>query len=156
MDLSKAFDCIPHDLLRVKHAAYGNDDNLCFTYIPISRIVNSVVCINNVLSEFNKVISDVPQGSIVGAVLFNFFLVIFTTLLRMLLSVLESDSNIAINWCKRNNMSVNPKKKRDHTKETFQIRDKVIEVSSSVKLLGSQIDDKLNFNLPILIFTLRV
>ena len=83
----------------------------------------------------------------------------------MLLSVLESDSNIAIDWYKRNNMSVNPgkfqsvikaKKKQGHTKETFNIGDKVIYVSSSVKLLGIQIDDKLNFNLSILIFTLRV
>ena len=41
------------------------------------------------------------------------------------------------------------KKKQDHTKETFEIGDKVIEASSSVKLLGVQIDDKLNFNLHI-------
>ena len=39
------------------------------------------------------------------------------------------------------------KKKQDHTKETFEIEDKVIE--ASVKLLGVQIDDKLNFNLHI-------
>ena len=30
------------------------------------------------------------------------------------------------------------KKKRDHTKETFEIGDKVIEASPSVKLLGVQ------------------
>ena len=41
------------------------------------------------------------------------------------------------------------KKKQDHTKETFEIGDKVIEASPSVKLLGVQIDDKLNFNLHI-------
>ena len=41
------------------------------------------------------------------------------------------------------------KKKQDHTKETFEIGDKVVEVSPYVKLLGVQIDDKLNFNLHI-------
>ena len=43
------------------------------------------------------------------------------------------------------------KKKQDyiHTKETFEICDKVAEASPSVKLLVVQIDDKLNFNLHI-------
>ena len=43
------------------------------------------------------------------------------------------------------------KKKQDHThtKETFEICDKVVEASPSVKLLVVQIDDKLNFNLHI-------
>ena len=73
-----------------------------------------------------------------------------------LISVLEFESNIAIDWFKTNKMIVNPrkfqsniidKKKQDHTKETFEIGDKVIEASPSVKLLGVQINDKLNFNL---------
>ena len=74
------------------------------------------------------------------------------------MSVLESESNIAIEWFETNKMIVNPskfqsiiihKKKQDHTKEIFEIGDKVIEASPSVKLLGVQIDDKLNFNLHI-------
>ena len=39
------------------------------------------------------------------------------------------------------------KKKKCHTNETFKIGDKIIKASSSVKLLGVQIDDQLNFNL---------
>ena len=41
------------------------------------------------------------------------------------------------------------KKKEDYTKETFETGDKTIEASPSVKLLGVQIDYKLNFNLRI-------
>ena len=71
---------------------------------------------------------------------------------------MESESNIAIDWFETSKMIVNPgkfqsiiidKKKQDHTKETFKIGNKVIEASHSVKLLGAQIDDKLNFNLDI-------
>ena len=40
-------------------------------------------------------------------------------------------------------------RKQDHTKETFEIGDKVIKASPSEILLGVQIDDKLNFNLHI-------
>ena len=60
MDLSKAFDCAPHDFLLAKLAAYGIDENLIL-YIH-SYLLNrkQFVCINNTLSEFNKVISGVP------------------------------------------------------------------------------------------------
>ena len=82
----------------------------------------------------------------------------FAQNVRNLISVLESESNIAIDWFKTNKMIVNPgkfqsiiidKKKQDHKKEIFEIGDKIIEASTSVKLLGVQIDDKLNFNLHI-------
>ena len=82
----------------------------------------------------------------------------FVQNVRNLISDLESQSNIAIDWFETNKMIVNPdkcqsiiidKKKQDHTKETFEIRDKFIEASSSVNLLRVQIDDKLNFNLYI-------
>ena len=73
MDLSKAFYCVPHDLLLAKLVAYGIDDNLIL-YVH-SYLLNrkQCVCINNTLSEFNKVIFVVPQGSIVGPILFNCF-----------------------------------------------------------------------------------
>ena len=87
MDLSKALGCVPHDLLLAKLATYSIDDNLIL-YIH-SYLLNrkQCVCINNILTEFNKVISGVPQGSIVGPILFNCFLIIFTTLLRMLMNI---------------------------------------------------------------------
>ena len=179
MDFSKAFDCVPHDLLLAKLAAYGIDDNLILYRHFYLLNCKQCVCINNIPSEFNKVISGVPQGSIVGPILFNCFfndfsyfiknanvhnftddntLTTFAQNVGTLISVLESESKIAIDWFETNMMIVNPgkfqsiiidKKKQDHTKETFKLGDNVIETSPSVKLLGVQIDDKLNFNLHI-------
>ena len=40
-------------------------------------------------------------------------------------------------------------KRQDHRQKTFKIGDKVIEAPSSVKLLGVQMDNKLDFNLHI-------
>ena len=178
MNLLKAFDCVPLDLLLAKLATYGIDDNLIL-YIH-SYLLNrkQCVCVNNIISEFNKVTSGVPQGSIVGPILFNCFfndfycfiknanvhnfadgntLTTFAQNVRTLISILESESKIAIDWVETNKMIVNPgkfqsiiidKRKQDHTKETFEIGDK-IEDSPSIKLLGVLIDDKLNFNLRI-------
>ena len=62
MDLSKAFDCVPHDLLLAKPATYGvNESFLCYIY---SYFLNRKQCvrISNINSDFLTVISGVPQG----------------------------------------------------------------------------------------------
>ena len=70
----------------------------------------------------------------------------------------ESDSNIAVEWFKKNKMIVNPdkiqaiilnKKSSDLTNIKFQVDNQVIKSLSSVELLGIQIDEKIDFNLQI-------
>ena len=74
LDLSKAFDCIPLDLLIAKLDAYGFDkETLSLTYSYLKNRKQSVR-FNNVYSTFLELISGVPQGSILGALLFNIFL----------------------------------------------------------------------------------
>ena len=74
MDLYKAFDCIPHHLLIAKLHAYGlSFDTVTFlnSYLK-DRKQN--VRINNIFSAFQNILSGVPQGSILGPILFNTFL----------------------------------------------------------------------------------
>ena len=74
MDLSKAFDCIPHDLLIAKLPAYGFDKKaLTFLYSYLKRRKQSVK-INDMESFFQILLSGVPQGSILGPILFNLFI----------------------------------------------------------------------------------
>ena len=71
MDLSKAFDCIPHDLLIAKLAAYGLDENsLVYIYSYVKRR-EQCVRINNTYSKFQLILPGVPQGSVLGPILFN-------------------------------------------------------------------------------------
>ena len=60
VDLSKALDCIPHDLLIAKFDSYGLDRDL-LKYIN-SYLDNrkQCVCINNINGSFNVIISGVP------------------------------------------------------------------------------------------------
>ena len=47
MDLSKAFNCIPHDLLIVKLAAYGFDENSLVLIYSYMKRGQHIVKINN-------------------------------------------------------------------------------------------------------------
>ena len=117
MGFSKAFDCIPHDLVIAKLAAYGFDKNMiCYIY---SYLKSRKQCVNenNIKSTSEEIISGVPQGLIVRLILFNIFLNDFfcfilvasahyfadgNTLSRFaktivnLISILESESEIAL------------------------------------------------------------
>ena len=74
MDLSKAFDCIPHDLLIAKLSAYGlNRDSLVYIYSYLKRR-EQCVRIDNTYSSFQTLLSGVPQGSVLGPILFNFYI----------------------------------------------------------------------------------
>jgi hypothetical protein len=64
MDLSKAFDCLPHDILICKVSAYGLSDNA--TKLLLSYLSNrkQQIKIGNIVSTWANIQKGVPQGSI--------------------------------------------------------------------------------------------
>ena len=73
-DLSKAFDCIPHDLFIAKLEAYSLQKNaLNFVYNYLSNTKQRVK-INETFSCWKYIEYGVPQGSILGPLLFNIHL----------------------------------------------------------------------------------
>ena len=118
----------------------------------------------NTHSEFETLISDVPQRPILETILFNLSindLFLFVTLASLynfaddntlsafatigseLIAMLEPESEVVLDWSKKYKMVVNSdkfqavilvKRKSDHTNERMTVYNQQIKVVSSVKL----------------------
>ena len=176
MDLSKAFDSIPHDLIIAKLHAYGFDENALLLIHSYLKKRKQSVRINNVHSSFRDIVSGVPQGSVLGPILFNFYindlfffikqatmynyaddntLAYFSKSLPDLVRVLEKEAGNALSWLEQNEMIANPDKfhalfvKKDQTNTCgikLDFSGQSIQSEENVKLLGVTLDYKLNFD----------
>ena len=175
MDLSKAFDCLPHELLLLKLKAYGLStaaQEMLSSYLSQRK---QCVKVGEHISSMSDIIKGVPQGSILGPLLFNIFINdLFhfvnkcnlynyaddNTLsksdksLDQVIAALHDDSRSLINWFKSNKMQANPEKfqalsvgnKTHNENIVFNLDGIKISAEDEVKLLGITIDFKLSFN----------
>jgi hypothetical protein len=174
MDLSKAFDCLPHCLLIAKLQAYGFSHRSCLLVASYLSSRKQRVKIGDVRSTWKYLNKGVPQGSIMGPFLFNFFIhdlyyfIERCTLLNYadddtlvfahknindVYSALSSDANISVKWFENNGMKANPGKfqfvichRSLPTNESIHVSEMSLKPENSVKLLGVVIDKLLTFD----------
>ena len=74
MDLSKAFDCLNHELLIAKLRCSGQDQHAVEFFRKYLSNCYQCCKSNNTLGDWRKITAAVPQESIMGPLLFNIFL----------------------------------------------------------------------------------
>ena len=165
-DLSKAFDCIDHELLIAKLHAYGfNIKSLEFIHSYLYDRIQRVK-INSSFSHWSKLESGIPQGSIKGPLLFNLFVDIIEidianyaddttpydldSKLENIVKLLEENADKLFDWFSNNYLKANPDKCHLLVNTTGNIRicvrNETISNSSNQKLLGIRFNSNFRFD----------
>ena len=151
IDLAKAFDTVNHKILIQKLETLGITGNLLKLFINYLTNRKQITTIENKSSQFRDIVCGVPQGSILGPMLFLVYVndissvikkckyqlyaddtVIYLTgqTLDECTESVEPDLNRFVSWCKGNALTVNTKKSKYVTfglkSQTRKIRNHIL------------------------------
>lgn len=172
LDFAKAFDCLDHKVLHKKLLKFGlsvDFANFLKSYLENRKFY---VEIAGTQSKTFLITSGVPQGSVLGPILFNIFIndivdifkstaLLYADDLKIFSNVVSLEDCYKIqkdlmsleNWCNDNRLLLNIEKckivsfSRNKSKIIFEykIQNRLLQRTHSVKDLGVIFDDKLTY-----------
>ena len=169
LDFSKAFDKVSHTALLSKARKFGIGGNLLKLLASYLADRRQCVKIDGIFSSLRGIQSGVPQGSILGPLLFlifindmpeccvHSFMFLYaddSKLCNMSLTDLQNDINRCVNWASENLMSFNINKTsflifgKSCSHDSISMQSTPVYKSSHVKDLGLTVDCNLKWSLP--------
>ena len=94
LDFSKAFDSVPHQRLAKKLEGFGIKGQILQWLINFLSNRRQKVCINEEQSDWEQVLSGVPQGSVIGPVLFIIFINDMPDVVCSLIQLFADDAKV--------------------------------------------------------------
>ena len=94
LDYSKAFDKVPHKRLLTKINGYGIKGNVLNWIGDFLRSRKQRVMVNGISSEWRNITSGIPQGSVLGPILFLIFINDMPKVIQCLVKLFADDARL--------------------------------------------------------------
>ena len=171
-DFSKAFDVVPHSLLLLKCSNYGIRGVLLKIIENFLRGRTQQVKVDGVLSNETEVLSGVPQGTVLGPLLFliyindlpfniSYMAKLFADDCMLYRTVktpadttsLQNDLDTVSAWCEKWKMPLNIlkcsvihfSKKLNEILPQYTLQNDILKPSTDIKYLGVTLNEKMNW-----------
>ena len=176
LDLSKAFDSVPHVRLITKIKAYGIQGPLLSWLNSVLINRNQRVIVRGTYSKWTKVTSGVPQGTVLGPIMFLIYINDITNELESPIKLFADDIKVyqvlnnveedqrtlqndlmKLETCANWQLNLNTEKcevmrvtkMTDHTRPSYTLTNKALNVVDETKDLGVNITSKLSWSLHV-------
>lgn len=171
LDFSKAFDSVPHHRLCLKLQHYGIQGKVLGWLDNFLRNRRQKVVVNGQESQWENVISGVPQGSVIGPTLFilfindmpevvNCFIQLFADDAKVFSEIvdesqhnkLQEDLDSLLGWAERWQLVFNAKKckvmhlGKNNKNFEYHMKEESLETTSCEKDLGVWVDNQLKLS----------
>ena len=173
LDFSKAFDSVPHKRLIMKMRQYGIQSDIlqwCKSFLTNRQ---QKVVVNGQHSQWASVMSGVPQGSVLGPLMFVIFINDLPDVVESCVKLfaddvklfrrtrttedkdkLQTDLDNLEDWADKWKMRFNPQKcqvlklgqQPEPTPITYKLSGHDLETVTSIRDLGVQVNSRLNFH----------